>query len=442
MSRTKDLVALDKRHVWHPFTQARTAPDPIPIRAARGAVLIAEDGREYLDLVSSWWVTLHGHGHPRIAAAIAEQATRLEQVIFAEFTHEPAVELVRRLAALLPDDLDRAFFSDDGSTAVEVALKLAHQYWRNKGEPGRNRYLALEGGYHGDTVGAMSAGADSGFFAPWRDLMFEVTALPYPETWDGDADVEVRERAALAALDGYLDAHGPETAALIIEPLVQGAAGMRMCRPEFLQALAGRLGRAGVLLIFDEVMTGFGRTGALFACLKAEVTPDIICLSKGLTGGFLPLSLTVCRAPIFDAFLGQGFDEAFTHGHSFTGNPLGCAAALASLDLLVEDETRERMAGIEALHRERMAALPDHPLIEKRRVSGTIAALDIRCHDPGYAAAMGPKLKAYFMERGLLIRPLGNVVYLLPPLCISDDQLSSAYDAIEAAVKSMFDPGD
>ncbi len=437
MSRAKDLVALDKRHVWHPFTQARTAPDPIPIREARGAVLFAEDGREYLDLVSSWWVTLHGHAHPRITAAIAEQAARLEQVIFAEFTHAPAVELVRRLAALLPDDLDRAFFSDDGSTAVEVALKLAHQYWRNKGEPGRKRYLALEGGYHGDTVGAMSAGGSSGYFAHWRDLMFEVTALPYPETWDGDDGIETREQASLAALDEYLDAHGPETAALIIEPLVQGAAGMRMCRPAFLKALAERLGRAGVLLIFDEVMTGFGRTGALFACLKAAVTPDIICLSKGLTGGFLPMSLTVCRNPIYDAFLGQGFDEAFTHGHSFTGNPLGCAAALASLELLLEDETRERMAGIEALHRERMAAMPDHPRIEKRRVCGTIAALDIRCDDPGYKAAVGPRLKAYFMERGLLIRPLGNVVYLLPPLCVTDDQLNRAYDAIEAAVDEV-----
>jgi adenosylmethionine-8-amino-7-oxononanoate aminotransferase len=252
MSRAKDLVDLDKRHVWHPFTQARIAPDPIPIRAARGAVLYAEDGREYLDLVSSWWVTLHGHAHPRISAAIAEQAARLEQVIFAEFTHAPAVELVRRLAALLPDDLDRGFFSDDGSTAVEVALKLAHQYWQNKGEPGRKRFLALEGGYHGDTVGAMSAGGNSGFFTPWRDLMFEVTAVPFPDTWDGDNGVETREQAALAALDKELSAHGAETAALIIEPLVQGAAGMRMCRPEFLAALAERLRRAGALLIFDR----------------------------------------------------------------------------------------------------------------------------------------------------------------------------------------------
>ena len=437
MSRAKDLVDLDKRHVWHPFTQARIAPDPIPIRSARGAVLYAEDGKEYLDLVSSWWVTLHGHAHPKITAAIAEQAARLEQVMFAEFTHEPAVELVRRLAGLLPGDLDRGFFSDDGSTAVEVALKLAHQYWQNKGEPGRKRYLALEGGYHGDTFGAMSAASNSGFFAPWRDLLFDVTALPFPETWDADNSAGEREQAALAALDEELSAHGTETAALIIEPLVQGAAGMRMCRPEFLKALGMRLGRSGVLLIFDEVMTGFGRTGELFACLKAGVTPDIICLSKGLTGGFLPLSLTVCRNPIFDAFLGPSFDEAFTHGHSFTGNPLGCAAALASLDLLLEDETRERMAGIEALHRERMAAIPDHARIEKRRVSGTIAALDIRCDDPGYKAAVGPKLKAYFMERGLLIRPLGNVIYLIPPLCITDDELHRAYDAIEAAVEEV-----
>jgi adenosylmethionine-8-amino-7-oxononanoate aminotransferase len=267
--------------------------------------------------------------------------------------------------------------------------------------------------------------------------MFEVTAVPFPDTWDGDNGVETREQAALAALDKELSAHGAETAALIIEPLVQGAAGMRMCRPEFLAALAERLSRAGALLIFDEVMTGFGRTGELFACLKAGVTPDIICLSKGLTGGFLPLSLTVCRNAVFDAFLGEGFDQAFTHGHSFTGNPLGCAAALASLDLLLEDETRARMAGIEALHKERMAAIPDHPRIEKRRVSGTIAALDIRCDDPGYKATVGPRLKAYFMERGLLIRPLGNVIYLIPPLCITDGQLHRAYDSIESAMDEV-----
>jgi len=273
-----DLVRRDRTHVWHPYTQEKTAPDPLLVVSARGATLHLADGRTILDLISSWWVVTHGHAHPAIARAIGEQAARLEQVIFAGFTHPPAVELATALVALLPDGLSRIFYSDNGSTSVEVALKLALQYWRNRGEE-RDRFLAFEGGYHGDTVGAMSAGRESGFFAAFGPLLFPVAFLPYPATWIGDGDVEAREAAALDALDRELEAHGPRTAAVIIEPLVQGAAGMRMCRPEFLAALAERLARAGVLLIFDEVMTGFGRTGTLFAHERAGVTPDLICLS-------------------------------------------------------------------------------------------------------------------------------------------------------------------
>jgi adenosylmethionine-8-amino-7-oxononanoate aminotransferase len=427
----------DKRHVWHPFTQAQTSPDPIAIRAGRGAVLYAEDGREFLDVISSWWVTLHGHAHPKIAEAVAEQAKKLEQVIFAGFTHRPASVLAQRLTALLPGNLNRVFFSDDGSTAVEVALKMAHQYWRNKGQSGRCKYLAFDGAYHGDTVGAMSAGASSGYFSQWENLMFEVTSLPYPETWEDDEEVEAKEAASLAALDQYLTDHGEETSALIVEPLVQGASGMRMCRPEFLKAVADRLKTADVLLIFDEVMTGFGRTGGLFACLKATVTPDIICLSKGLTGGFLAMSVTVCADEIYEGFLGEEFDRALAHGHSFTANPLGCAAALASMDLLLSDETRADMKSIELLHLERMPRLMNAPGLTHARVMGTIAAIDVDVADAGYTAAIGSKLKEYFMGQGLLMRPLGNVIYLLPPYCISDTQLHTAYDAIEQAAADL-----
>jgi adenosylmethionine---8-amino-7-oxononanoate aminotransferase len=427
----------DKRHVWHPFTQAQTAPDPIAIRAGRGAILYAEDGREFLDVISSWWVTLHGHGHPKIAEAVAEQAKKLEQVIFAGFTHRPASTLAQRLTALLPGNLNRVFFSDDGSTAVEVALKMAHQYWRNKGQSERCKYLAFDGGYHGDTVGAMSAGASSGYFSQWENLMFEVTSLPYPETWENDEEVAAKEAASLAALDQYLNDHGKETAALIVEPLVQGASGMRMCRPEFLTAVAARLKAADILLIFDEVMTGFGRTGDLFACLKATVTPDIICLSKGLTGGFLAMSVTVCADEIYEGFLGEDFDRALAHGHSFTANPLGCAAALASMDLLLSDETRADMKSIELLHLERMSRLMHAPGLTHARVMGTIAAIDVDVADAGYSAAIGGKLKEYFMGQGLLMRPLGNVIYLLPPYCISDTQLHTAYDAIEQAAADL-----
>lgn len=437
MTHPDELLALDRRHVWHPFTQAKTAPDSVLIRSGKGAVVYGADGKEYLDLVSSWWVNLHGHAHPYIADAIAEQAHKLEQVIFAGLTHEPAVRLAQRLTSLLPDDLNRVFYSDDGSTAVEVALKLALQYWRNLGRPERRRYLAFEGGYHGDTVGAMSVGVSSGFYAPFEDLLFEVDVLPFPETWEGDAAVAEKEDRCLSALEAYIDRRGDETAAAIIEPLVQGVGGMRMCRAEFLQALVQKLRAAGGLVIFDEVMTGFGRTGDLFACLKAGVTPDLICLSKGLTAGFLPLAATVCRDPIYEAFLDTGFDKAFAHGHSFTANPLGCAAGLASLDLLMKEETRARIAAIEARHRKHMARLAHHPKVTRPRVTGTIAALNVEVEDSGYAAAIGPRLKAFFLENGLLLRPLGEVIYFLPPYCISDSQLDRSYDTLERALTTL-----
>lgn len=425
---------LDRQHVWHPFTQAQTAPDPIPITSAKGIRLYAEDGREFLDLISSWWVNLHGHAHPTIAAAIAKQAHTLEQVIFAGFTHQPAAQLAHELVQRLPAGLTRVFFSDDGSTAVEVALKMALQYWRNQGEAQRTRFLAFEGGYHGDTVGAMSVGRGSDFFSTYGSLLFEVGLLPYPQTWDGDADVVSKEQAALAVLDTYLAQHGETLAGVIIEPLVQGAAGMRMCRPEFLQQLAAKLRAAGILLIFDEVMTGFGRTGAMFAAIKAQVMPDLICLSKGLTAGFLPMSVTVASEAIYAAFLGENFDRALIHGHSFTANPLGCAAALASLQVFEDEQTLAKLPQIEAWHRQGLAQLAGHPAVQHVRVTGTIAAFDVVTTDAGYTSAVGTKLKAFFHERGLLLRPLGNVVYLLPPYCVTQDELALAYQTIGEAL--------
>ena len=435
MIPAETLLALDRRHLWHPFTQAATAPDPIVVRSARGARLTAADGREYLDLISSWWVTLHGHGNPVIAEAIARQAGELEQVIFAGFTHAPAVELAARLAGALPAGLERVFFSDDGSTSVEVALKLAWQYWRNQGQA-RTRFAAFAGGYHGDTLGAMSAGQGSGFYRPFAELLLPIDLLPFPATFDGDPDVEATEAASLAALDGWLDRHAADGVALIMEPLVQGAGGMKMCRPGFVRAVADRLTAAGVLLILDEVMTGFGRTGAAFASLKCGVTPDLICLSKGLSGGFLPLAATVCRPAVYEAFLGGDFGRAFAHGHSFTANPLGCAAGLASLDLLQAPETVRRLALIESVHRARQPGLARAGLTGAR-ICGTIAAVEFGGAERDYDAALGQKLKAFFLERGLLIRPLGPVVYLLPPYCIGEDELNVAYDAIEQAAATL-----
>ncbi|WP_454020931.1 adenosylmethionine--8-amino-7-oxononanoate transaminase [Azospirillum sp. Marseille-Q6669] len=431
-----DTIALDRRHVWHPFTQAQTAPEPLAVTHGKGVSLFTEDGREILDLISSWWVNLHGHAHPAIAGAIAEQAHRLEQVIFADFTHSPAARLAARLAEVLPGNLDRVFYSDNGSTAVEVALKLAWQYWRNNGEGQRRRFLAFEGSYHGDTFGAMAAGVGSGFYEPFQELLFAVDRMPYPATWDGDPEVAAKEAAALDWLDRWLAANGTEMVAVIIEPLVQGASGMRFCRPEFLRAMAARVRAAGGLVIFDEVMTGFGRTGALFASQKAGVAPDLICLSKGLTGGFLPLSVTACGASIYEAFLGAGFDRAFAHGHSFTANPLGCAAALASLELTTSAETAANLARIEKRHRAAIADLSRHPKLSRGRVLGTIAAIEVT-DAQGYTAAVGQTLKRFFLERGLLLRPLGPVIYLLPPYCVTDGQLDRAYAAIRDAADTL-----
>lgn len=428
----EELAALDARHVWHPFTQAAIAPPPIRAVRAEGAVIHGADGREYVDLVSSWWVNLHGHAHPAIARAIAEQAARLEQVIFADFTHEPAIRLASRVAGLLPGELDKVFFSDDGSTAVEVALKMARQFWRNSGEAGRTVFVAFDGGYHGDTVGAMSVGHSSGFFGAWENMLFPVEVVPFPATWDGDPDPAAAEQRSLLALDAVFERHKGKVAAVIVEPLVQGAAGMRMCRPEFLRALESRVREAGTLLILDEVMTGFGRTGAPFACVKAGIHPDLVCLSKGLTGGFLPMSLTVATNAIHDAFLGTSLDRAFLHGHSYTANPLGCAAGLASLDLLLAPECQARIAAIEAIHRQRLPGIARRKGVARARVTGTIAALDLP--GEGYGAAIGPRLKKAFLERGLLLRPLGNVLYLLPPYCLDDVALHRAWDTIDGVL--------
>lgn len=441
MSEHEDIPALDLRHVWHPFTQAGAGAPPPEIVSGEGAWLRTADGRDILDLISSWWVTLHGHAHPAIAGAVAKQAKRLEQVMFAGFTHAPAVRLAARLAALMPEGLTRVFFSDNGSTAVEAALKIAWQYWRNKGETGRKRFLAFSRGYHGDTLGAMSVGASSGFYAPFEELVLPVTFLPFAATWEGDNRAQEKEEEALAEIDAVLDEAGGEVAAVIIEPLVQGAGGMRMCRPEFLRALCERLREAGILLIFDEVMTGFGRTGSMFACDKADVAPDIICLAKGMTGGFLPLAATLCREEIHDAFVGGDFGNAFAHGHSFTANPLGCAAALASLDLFESDSTLERVAVMEGIHRRRMRDLARLPNVRCARVMGSIAAFDLDCGDggdsKGYGSAWSRRLREAFLSRGLLVRPLGNVVYLMPPYCIGEHDLHRAYDGIFEMVSEL-----
>ncbi|MBD3881723.1 adenosylmethionine--8-amino-7-oxononanoate transaminase [Phormidium tenue FACHB-886] len=421
-------------HLWYPYTQAKTAPEPIKVKSAKGVWLQLEDDRQIIDCISSWWVNIHGHAHPKIAEAIYQQAQQLEHVIFAGFTHDPAEQFAEKLVARLPQGLSRVFYSDNGSTAVEVALKMAYQYWANLGQK-RSTFLALEGAYHGDTFGAMSAAGKSLFTHAFADLLFEVDYLPYPETYIGDRSIDEREQQILSLLEQKLQ-QGDRYAALIVEPLIQGASGMRMCRSSFLQQLSQIAQRYDLLLIFDEVMTGFGRTGDWFACARSQVTPDILCLSKGITGGFLPLSVTVSSERIYEAFYSDDPAKTLYHGHSYAANPIGCAAALASLELMTEHEPAFR--SLEATHLRYLDRFDSHPKLEKLRVTGTIAAMDIRTADqPGYLNQVTMQIRQKAIEQGLLLRPLGNVLYVMPPYCITDEELALVYQGIETILNQL-----
>jgi adenosylmethionine-8-amino-7-oxononanoate aminotransferase len=422
-------------HLWHPTTQVATAPAPLRVRSARGSELELDDGRRLIDAISSWWVTLHGHGEPAIAAAVARQAQTLEQVIFANFSHAPAEQLATRLSAL--SALERLFFSDNGSTAVEVALKIAWQWWRNQeggggGASERRQLIAFDGAYHGDTFGAMALGERSIFSAPYEPLLFDVARVAWPHTHWGDEAVEQREAQALAQLDQALET---STAAVILEPLIQGASGMRVVRPAFLRAVAERVRAAGALLIADEVMTGFGRTGDLFACRRAGIQPDLMALSKGLTGGFLPMGVTLASERLYQGFISERPETTFFHGHSFTANPLGCAAALASLDLLQANP--ERFQQFAVRHTPLLEELALHPLVRRPRCLGTMAAIDVEAGEAGYLNPVGKRIQRHCLEHGVYLRPLGNVVYLLPPLGISEAQLERCYGAIAAALDAL-----
>jgi adenosylmethionine-8-amino-7-oxononanoate aminotransferase len=411
--------------IWHPFTQHATAGAAVHVDRAEGAHLFAADGRILIDAISSWWVNPHGHGHPRIAEAIAEQAARLDQIIFAGFTHEPAERLAAKLLEITPPELEFVFFSDSGSTAVEVAVKMAVGYWHNRGLA-RPRIIAIEDGYHGDTFGAMSVGHRGVFTAAYRPMLFQVDRLPFPAPG--------AEQATIDALAALLTEAAGEIAAFIFEPLVLGASGMRMYPPSVLNALADLCRRHGVLLIADEVMTGFGRTGTLFACEQAGVVPDLLCLSKGLTGGVLPMGATLASREIYLGFYAADRARMFFHSSSFTGNPIACAAALASLEIWDEEPVRERIAAIAAFHERRLAAFRGRTEISDVRQTGTIAAIEIRVPKGGYLSSLAPKLYDFYLANGVLLRPLGNVVYVLPPYCISATDLERIYDVIERSL--------
>ena len=407
--------------VWHPFTQHGLG-EPIPlVTHAEGAVLHTADGRRVIDAISSWWVTTHGHCHPRIMAAIREQSEKLGQIIFAGWTHAPAEELAARLVALVGGRLPYVFYSDSGSTSVEVALKMALGYWLNRGEP-RHRILAMEHGYHGDTIGTMSVGARGVFNRAYTPLLFDVGTIPFPDG-DGASTLEALEQACRA-----------KPAAFIVEPLILGAGGMLFYDAGILREMRAICARHDVLFIADEVMTGWGRTGTLLACDQTGVTPDILCLSKGLTGGAVPLAVTLASRPVYDAHLSQDRARMFFHSSSYTANPIACAAALANLDIWRDEPVLDRIAKLAERQQLRLESLP--PVARNARRMGTIAAFEFGPDDPDYMSGLGPRLLAFFGERDLLLRPLGNTIYVMPPYCIDDDDLDRIYDAIaEAAVR-------
>ncbi|MBO9723010.1 MAG: adenosylmethionine--8-amino-7-oxononanoate transaminase [Novosphingobium sp.] len=413
--------------VWHPFTQ-HGLQEPVPlVTHAEGALLHTADGKAVVDAVSSWWVTTHGHSHPRIKAAIAEQAQKLDQIIFAGWTHEPAEQVAAGLRAIMPGSLTRVFFSDSGSTSVEVALKMALGYWHWRGE-NRHRIVVMENSYHGDTIGAMSVGERGVFNQPYEPLLFDVGRIPFPA-----AGAEQQTLDALEAL-----CRQPDTAALIVEPLILGAGGMLVYSPETLAAMQAICARYGVLFIADEVMTAWGRTGTLLACEQAGVVPDILCLSKGLTGGAVPLAVTMASEAIFEAHYSTDRARMFFHSSSYTANPIACAAAAANLTIWREEPVLERIAALAGKQATWIGKLGQFCHFDNPRTIGTIAALDLRTSGTsGYMSDLAPCLMAFFRERDVLLRPLGNTVYVMPPYCISDDQLGQVWEAIGEAVISF-----
>jgi adenosylmethionine-8-amino-7-oxononanoate aminotransferase len=414
-----NLVERDRKVLWHPYTQEKTAPLPIAIVRGEGVWLYTEDGRRILDGISSWWVNIHGHAHPFLNEALAKQANELEHAMFAGFTHKPAVELAEKLVAVTPENLTRVFYSDNGSTAVEVALKMAYQFWQNRGEQ-RKTFVALKHAYHGDTFGAMSASDESGFTKPFQNLLFRV----------------LRASGDLIELEKIFADNQNEIAAMIVEPMLQGAGGMIVWEKEFLAKVRELCDEFNVLLIADEVLTGFGRTGKMFACQHADVLPDMMCLSKALTAGYLPLGVTLATEKIYEAFLSDDRAKTFFHGHSFTANPLSCAVAVASLELFEREKSLEKIAFINQKFQEFFPKLLNLKCVDNVRIIGAIGVVELNSGE-GYLAEIGQKLYQEFLKRNILLRPLGNVLYFMPPYVISESEIDWVLSEIENVLKEL-----
>jgi adenosylmethionine-8-amino-7-oxononanoate aminotransferase len=413
------LKERDRDVIWHPYTPMKIWPEAIAIVKGEGVYLTDEDGNRYIDAISSWWVNIHGHSHPYIAQKVSEQLSVLEHCIFAGFTHEPAVKLAERLLEILPGEMRKIFYSDNGSTAVEVAIKMALQYWKNKGV-NRRKLVALQNAYHGDTFGTMAVSGRSVFTEAFTDFLFDVEFIPFPG--------KNEETHSITALENILKKG--DVAMFIAEPLVQGSAGMQMYSADVLEQYFQLCKKYDVLIIADEVMTGFGRTGPLFACEYIQTTPDIICLSKGLTGGTMALGVTACTQNIFDAFYDDDRTKMLYHGHSFTANPISCTAALASLDLLLHDDCSNNRTRIANAHTVFAESVKINPVVTDVRQTGTIIAIELKTNAPSYHSHMRDVIYRFFLGRGIIMRPLGNIIYLIPPYCISNDDLNYIYGCI------------
>ncbi len=416
----------DNQFVWHPFTHLKSAETPVVIEKAQGVYYFDNNGKKYIDAISSWWVNLHGHSHPHISKKVAEQVNRMEHVMFSGFTHAPAVELAERLLKHLPSNQGKVFFSDNGSTAVEVALKMALQFWNNQNQE-KPLFVAFENAYHGDTFGGMSVGERNVFNNAFEKLLFDVVHIPLPN----ENNILDLERQLTTLIQNH------DVAGFIFEPLVQGAAGMLMYEAKYLDRLIGLCKLNHVITIADEVMTGFGRTGRFFASDYLTNKPDIICLSKGLTGGYMPLGVTSCANFIYNAFVSDDKTKTFFHGHSYTANPTACSASCASMDLMEQKETFENIERISDQHQQFVSAIKGNNLVEEIRCMGTILAIEIKTQEhTHYLNNLSEKITRYFMERGILLRPLGNVLYVIPPYCITNDELAFVYNSIEGFLTS------
>jgi adenosylmethionine---8-amino-7-oxononanoate aminotransferase len=420
-----DLASADRSYLWHPFTQQRgwCEEEPLIVESAEGTDLIDSDGRRYIDGVSSLWCNVHGHRHPRIDAAVRDQLDRVAHSTMLGLSHGPAIELARRLVEIAPPGLSRVFYSDSGSTAAEIALKMAFQYWQQRGEPARRRFVALRDAYHGDTIGSVSVGGIDLFHSLYRPLLFDtLKASP----------------GHLGDMERLFAEHPGEIAAVIMEPLLQGAAGILVHPEGYLRGVRALCDRHGALLILDEVATGFGRTGRMFACEHEGVAPDLLCLAKGLTGGYLPLAATITTERVYDGFLGAPEEgRTFFHGHTFTGNPLACAAALANLDAFEHERTLVRLQPKIRLFGELLRELATLPEVAEVRGWGFIAGIDLGEHDP--ALQLGHRVALQARERGAIVRPLGDVVVLMPPLTIRKPELQRLIEIAAASIQAAFD---